>query len=99
MVRQVTNETGTSTQDDACRGKTAMAGTELWIGDEIEPILGDTFESEKRLNGQADEDQCDEVLVASYFLSCRRERITEKVADGTERRHFAVFRMIRSHQY
>ncbi|KAL6292443.1 hypothetical protein ACE6H2_000585 [Prunus campanulata] len=54
------------TQNDACRGKTAVEATELGGGDDAEPLLGDTFESEKRRDVQANRDLCDdEVLVAS----------------------------------
>ena len=64
------DETGGSTQDDACRGKTAVKATELGVGDKREPLLGDAFESEKGLDGQAEKDVCDEILVASNCFCC-----------------------------
>lgn len=43
----MTDEAGNSRQEDACRGKTAVAAIEILAGDETEPLLGDTFEAEK----------------------------------------------------
>ena len=71
------DEPGCSTQDDAGRGKTAVMATELGVRDKKEPLLGDAFQPEKRLDRKAEKDVSDEILVARNCF-CWRQWIPEK---------------------
>lgn len=53
VERYVVDEICCSTQDDAGRGEAAAVVTEMGVGDERQPLLGDAFEAEKRLDGEA----------------------------------------------